>query len=176
MEEQKQYWLPLIAQGQPLCGIAITDPDYGSDVASIRLKATSIDDGWLFNGAEAWSTFVGISGVLLTLARTDPGLSLGHRGLTPFVVEKPEFEGEEFEVTQESGRILTGKAIPTVGYRGMHSFNLFFDDFLVRPGMYLARGRESAKAYTMLCAALWVGEFKLLPVHVESCRQLLKLP
>ena len=131
-EEQKRYWLPRIAQGQPLCGIAITETDYGSDVASMQLKATRIDDGWLLNGTKAWSTFAGKSGVLLTLARTDPDLSLGHRGLTLFMGEKPEFEGEVFEVKQESGGSLTGKAIPTVGYRGMHSFNLFFDDFLSR--------------------------------------------
>ena len=68
-EEQKQYWLPRIAVGKPLCAIAITEPDFGSDVASIRLKATPTEEGWLLNGAKAWCTFAGKSEVLLTLAR-----------------------------------------------------------------------------------------------------------
>ncbi len=130
-EEQKDHWLPKIAEGRPLCAIAITEPDYGSDVASMKLKATQVEDGWVLNGAKAWSTFAGKSGVLLTLARTDPDPSAGHRGLSLFMVEKPEYDGEEFEVSQEGGGKLSGKAIPTLGYRGMHSFNLFFDDFFV---------------------------------------------
>jgi len=60
-EEQKQHWLPRIAMGDPLCGIAITEPDYGSDVASMKLKATKTDDGWVLNGATARSTFAGKS-------------------------------------------------------------------------------------------------------------------
>lgn len=146
-EEQKQEWLPKIAEGRPLCGIAITEPDYGSDVASVKLKATQTDDGWVLNGAKAWSTFAGKSGVLLTLARTDPDPSLGHRGLSLFMVEKPVFDGHEFEVTQPGGGKLTGKAIATVGYRGMHSFNLFFDDFHVPASHLIGEGQGLGKGF-----------------------------
>ena len=146
-EEQKQHWLPKIAEGRPLCAIAITEPDYGSDVASLKLKATQVDDGWVLNGAKAWSTFAGKSGVLLTLARTDPDLSAGHRGLSLFMVEKPEFDGESFEVAQEGGGSLTGKSIPTLGYRGMHSFNLFFDDFFVPATHLIGEERGLGKGF-----------------------------
>jgi len=146
-EEQKQHWLPRIAAGDPLCGIAITELDYGSDVASMKLKATKTDEGWLLNGAKAWSTFAGKSGVLLTLARTDPDPSLGHRGLSLFMVEKPSFDGEEFEVTQPGGGKLTGQSIPTVGYRGMHSFQLFFDDFFVPATHLLGEGQGLGKGF-----------------------------
>jgi len=146
-EEQKESWLPRIAQGDPLCAIAITEPDFGSDVASMKLKATQTDEGWVLNGAKAWSTFAGKSGVLLTLARTDPDPSLGHRGLSLFMVEKPAFDGEEFEVTQEGGGKLSGKAIPTLGYRGMHSFNLFFDDFFVPASHMIGEGQGLGKGF-----------------------------
>ena len=146
-EEQKQHWLPKIAEGRPLCAIAITEPDYGSDVASLKLKATQVDDGWVLNGAKAWSTFAGKSGVLLTLARTDPDPSAGHRGLSLFMVEKPEFDGESFEVAQEGGGSLTGKSIPTLGYRGMHSFNLFFDDFFVPATNLIGEERGLGKGF-----------------------------
>ena len=146
-EEQKAYWLPRIAEGDPLCAIAITEPDFGSDVASMKLKATRTDDGWLLNGAKAWSTFAGKSGVLLTLARTSPDLSLGHRGLSLFMVEKPAFGGEEFAVTQDDGGKLTGKAVSTLGYRGMHSFNLFFDDFFVPASHMIGEGQGLGKGF-----------------------------
>ena len=145
-EEQKQHWLPKIAEGRPLCAIAITEPDYGSDVASMKLKATQVDDGWVLSGAKAWSTFAGKSGVLLTLARTDPD-SDGHRGLSLFMVEKPEYEGESFEVEQEGGGKLSGKSIPTLGYRGMHSFNLFFDDFFVPATHMIGEGQGLGKGF-----------------------------
>ena len=159
-EEQKQHWLPKLAQGNPLCAIALTEPDYGSDVASMRLKATPTDDGWLLNGAKAWSTFAGKAGVLLTLARTDPDLSLGHRGLSLFMVEKPSSDDDEFEVTQEDGGRLSGKAIPTVGYRGMHSYQLFFDDFLVPATHLIGEGQGVGKGFYFTMRGLMGGRIQ----------------
>ena len=130
-EEQKHHWLPQIALGEPLCAVAVTEPNYGSDVAGVRLRATATEGGWLLNGAKTWCTFGGKAGVLLVLARTSPDLTLGHRGLSMFLVEKPSSDGHSFEVTPESGGKLTGQAIATMGYRGMHSFALFFDDLFV---------------------------------------------
>jgi (2S)-methylsuccinyl-CoA dehydrogenase len=140
-DEQKSHWLPKIAAGNPLCAIAITEPDYGSDVASMKLKATAVEDGWVLNGAKTWSTFAGKAGVLLTLARTNPDPSLGHRGLSLFMVEKPVFDQDEFEVNQQGGGCLTGKAIATVGYRGMHSYQLFFDDFFIPDSHLIGQGQ-----------------------------------
>jgi (2S)-methylsuccinyl-CoA dehydrogenase len=129
--EQKQLWLPQLAVGEPLCAVAVTEPNYGSDVAGVRLKATATDDGWLLNGAKTWCTFGGKAGLLLVLARTNADISLGHRGLSMFLVEKPSSDGHHFEVSPETGGKLTGRSIATIGYRGMHSFELFFDDFFV---------------------------------------------
>ena len=130
-EEQKQYWLPQLAIGDPLCAVAVTEPNYGSDVAGVRLKATATEGGWLLNGAKTWCTFGGKAGLLLVLARTNPDMTLGHRGLSMFLVEKPSSDDHHFEVSPETGGKLTGRAIATIGYRGMHSFELFFDDLYV---------------------------------------------
>jgi (2S)-methylsuccinyl-CoA dehydrogenase len=146
-EDQKAYWLPKLASGDPLCAIAITEPDYGSDVASMRLKATPTDDGWILNGAKTWSTFAGKAGILLTLARTDPDLSLGHRGLSLFIVEKPSTDEEEIDFTQAGGGRLSGKAISTIGYRGMHSYQLFFDDFFVPASHVIGEGQGIGRGF-----------------------------
>ena len=131
-EEQKAHWLPKIAVGQPLCGIAITEPDFGSDVASLTLKATRTEGGWLLDGAKTWCTFAGKAGLLMVVARTNPDRAAGHRGLSLMLVEKPSYEGHDFAYVQEAGGgRLTGRAIPTIGYRGMHSFDLSFEGFLV---------------------------------------------
>ncbi len=145
--EQKQYWLPRIATGEPLCAIAITEPDFGSDVASIQLRATPTDEGWILNGAKTWSTFAGKAGVVLTLARTDPDLSLGHRGLSLFMVEKPSSDEHTFVVEQANGGKLTGTSIATVGYRGMHSFALFFDDFFVPASHLVGEGQGVGRGF-----------------------------
>ena len=134
-DEQKSRWLPGIAAGDPLVAVAVTEPGTGSDVASVALRATrSVRDGtsgWLLNGAKTWCTFAGKAGGLLVLARTDPAASPPHRGLSLFVVEKPSFEGKSFACESPGGGRLSGRAIPTIGYRGMHSFELFFDDYFL---------------------------------------------
>jgi (2S)-methylsuccinyl-CoA dehydrogenase len=128
---QQAHWLPRLAAGDPLCAIAITEPDYGSDVASLNLRATRVAGGWRLDGAKTWCTFAGKAGVLMVVARTDPDRSLGHKGLSVLLVEKPSFEGHDFVHRQEQGGMLSGRAIPTIGYRGMHSFDLSFEGFFV---------------------------------------------
>ena len=129
--EQKALWLPRIAAGEPLCAIGITEPDYGSDVASLSLRGTKTQGGWLLSGAKTWCTFAGKAGLLMAVTRTHPDRSLGHRGLSLLLVEKPSYDGHEFTYVQDGGGRLHGRAIPTIGYRGMHSFDLAFEDFFV---------------------------------------------
>lgn len=130
-EAQCRRWLPGIAAGDPLCAIAITEPDHGSDVAQLGLRATRVAGGWHLDGAKAWCTFAGKAGVLMVLARTDPDRSSGYRGLTLMLAEKPSFEGRSFDYSQPTGGRLIGRATPTIGYRGMHSFELTFETFFV---------------------------------------------
>jgi (2S)-methylsuccinyl-CoA dehydrogenase len=128
---QKETWLPRIASGELLCAIAITEPDYGSDVASLALAATPAEGGWRLNGSKTWCTFAGKANLLMVVARTDRDRSLGHKGLSVFLVEKPSYDGHQFTCDAPGGGTLTGRAIPTIGYRGMHSFDLAFDDLFV---------------------------------------------
>ncbi|HRC61141.1 MAG TPA: acyl-CoA dehydrogenase family protein, partial [Candidatus Propionivibrio aalborgensis] len=140
-EAQREKWLPQVAMGQPLCAIAVTEPDTGSDVAAMRLKATKCDGGWVLDGAKTWCTMAGKAGLLLVLARSNPDSSLGHKGLSMFLVEKDSYEGHDFEYRQPQGGVLTGRAIATIGYRGMHSYEVFFDHVFV-PDENLVGGPE----------------------------------
>ena len=138
-EEQKQQWLPKLASAEVMAAVAVTEPDYGSDVAGVKVTATPTDGGWLINGVKTWCTFGARADVLMLLARTDPDKSVTHRGLTLFVVPKPRGEGHGFAFTQEvgadggagGGGKMEGRAIDTIGYRGMHSYEVAFDDWFV---------------------------------------------
>jgi len=134
-EEQKSHWLPKLATGEIMAGISVTEPDIGSDVASIKCRAErgSVDgeEGWIINGPKAWCTFAGRANVLALLARTDPDVSKGQKGLSLFIVPKESSREHEFEFTQPGGGRITGKADATPGYRGMHSYTLQLENYFV---------------------------------------------
>jgi (2S)-methylsuccinyl-CoA dehydrogenase len=148
-EEQKQYWLPRLATAEVMGAVAVTEPDFGSDVAGVVTSAVPTDGGWLINGVKTWCTFAARADVLMLLARTDPDRAKAHRGLSLFVVEKPQGEGHGFLFTQEPGDgrpggttgRMEGRAIDTLGYRGMHSYEVAFENWFV-PDANLVGGAE----------------------------------
>jgi (2S)-methylsuccinyl-CoA dehydrogenase len=130
-EAQKQRWLPRIASGELMVGVMVTEPDYGSDVAGITTTATAVGGGFRVNGVKTWATFAGRADLLMLLARTDPDRSAAHRGLSLFVVEKDPAPGHAFVLERPDGGKIEGRAIDTIGYRGMHSFEVSFADWFV---------------------------------------------
>lgn len=144
-EDQRKEWLPKLASGEVMVAISVTEPDIGSDVAGAKCRAerATVDgeDGWVINGPKAWCTFAGRANVIALLARTDPDMSKGRRGLSLFVVPKETSTDHQFEFTQPGGGKITGKADATPGYRGMHSFTLQFEDYFV-PAENLVGGSD----------------------------------
>jgi len=146
-EEQKHRWLPQLADGHLLAAVAVTEPDFGSDVAGVVTSATPVEGGWLINGVKTWCTFAARADLLMLLARTDPDRSRGHRGLSVFVVDKPRGAGTGFVFHQDGGGgerpagRLEGRPIDTLGYRGMHSYELAFENWFV-PADNLVGGPE----------------------------------
>ncbi|MBX7058032.1 MAG: acyl-CoA/acyl-ACP dehydrogenase [Leptospirales bacterium] len=130
-DEQKQKWLPALAAGERINSIAVTEPNFGSDVAGMKVAADKVEGGWLINGVKTWCTFAGYSDVVLVLARTEKDLGLKHKGLSILLAEKPRDKGHKFEFKQDKGGKIEGSAIPTIGYRGMHSFEVNFDNYFV---------------------------------------------
>ena len=150
-EKQKNKWLPALAKGEILCAISITEPNTGSDVAAVSLKATPTKGGWLLNGSKTWCTFAGRSELIVVLARTNSDMTLGYKGLSMFLLQKVSYLGHSFRHEQKRGGSLTGKAIPTLGYRGMHSYDLFFEDYFVPAENLVGEKKGEGKGfyYTM---------------------------
>ena len=142
---------PVWPAGDPLCAVSVTEPGTGSDVAAVSLRAQKTEGGWRLNGGKTWCTLAGKAGAILVLARTDPDIRPAHRGLSLFVVEKPAYDGRDFEYAEPRGGKVSGRAIPTIGYRGMHSFEMFYDDFFVPDDALVgeAGGRGKGFYYTM---------------------------
>jgi len=143
-EEQKLEWLPKLATAEVMPAVAVTEPDYGSDVAGIKTTATPADGpdgepGYVINGVKTWCTLGARADALALLARTNPDRSAGHGALSLFIVPKPRGEGHGFVLEQTAvetagtvrkGR-MEGRPIDTIGYRGMHSYEIALEDWWV---------------------------------------------
>jgi (2S)-methylsuccinyl-CoA dehydrogenase len=159
-EEQKQTWLPRLATAEVMAAISVTEPNVGSDVASVACRAERAPGGFTITGPKAWCTFAGRADVIALLARTDPDLAKGARGLTLFIVDKPRFAGHELDAAQPGGGTLTGKADRTPGYRGMHSFTLSFDKWFV-PDAQVVGGEEGiGRGFALQMAGFAAGRLQ----------------
>jgi (2S)-methylsuccinyl-CoA dehydrogenase len=125
--EQKAYWLPRLASGEVLPTAVFTEPDVGSDLASVRTRAVRQDDGsWSLTGAKTWITHAARADLMTVLCRTDPATP-GYGGLSMLLAAKTRMtEGADFP---DEG--LDGGEIEVLGYRGMKEYVLSFDGFRV---------------------------------------------
>lgn len=124
---QKQEWLPRIASGEVLPTAVFTEPDTGSDLGSLRTRATAVAGaGWRIDGNKTWITHASRSDLMTVLARTEPG-STDHNGLSMFLAPKPRgTHGQPFPAAG-----MSGGEIPVLGYRGMKEYDIAFDGFAV---------------------------------------------
>lgn len=124
-DAQKAYWLPRIASGEVLPTAVFTEPDTGSDLASLRTRAIQLPNGrWRIDGNKTWITHGARSDLMTLLARTEPERT-DHDGLTMFLAEKPR--GTQTEPFPAAG--MSGGDIPVLGYRGMREYEIAFDGF-----------------------------------------------
>jgi alkylation response protein AidB-like acyl-CoA dehydrogenase len=131
--EQKQKFLTKICSGDLLTAAAFTEPDAGSDAAAIKTRATKNGDHYVVQGEKAWCTFANRAHLLTTTVRTDTKAKK-HEGISILLIEKKQ--GDGFDPPR-----LSGDAIPTIGYKGMNSYNVAFDGYEV-PAANLLGGVE----------------------------------
>ena len=143
-EEQKQQWLPKIAMAEILPTAVFTEPNTGSDLGSLRTRATKDENGdYSVTGNKTWITHASRTHVMTLLARTDPD-SKDHRGLSMFLAEKTPGDDENPFPTDG----MSGGEIEVLGYRGMKEYEIAFDNFHVNKSNLL--GGEEGKGFRQL--------------------------
>ncbi|MDF1737079.1 MAG: acyl-CoA/acyl-ACP dehydrogenase, partial [Minwuia sp.] len=144
-EEQKQRWLPGICSGEILPTAVFTEPNTGSDLASLRTRAVKDGDTYRITGNKTWITHAARADVMTVLARTNPD-EPGYRGLSMFFAPKPR--GEDGNLFPAEG--MSGGEIEVLGYRGMREYELGFDGFEVGADNLL--GGEEGNGFKQLMA------------------------
>ena len=142
-EEQKHRFLPKIASGDILPTAVFTEPNTGSDLASLRTKAVKDGETWKITGNKTWITHPVRADIMTVLVRTKPE-EKGHRGLSMLIAEKPR--GTDAEPFPVQG--LSGGEIEVLGYRGMKEYELAFEGFEVPGGNLL--GEVEGKGFAQL--------------------------
>jgi (2S)-methylsuccinyl-CoA dehydrogenase len=136
-EEQKAHYLPKIASGEILPTAVFTEPNTGSDLASLRTRAERDGDVYRIKGNKTWITHAARTDMMTLLARTDPN-EPGYKGLSMFLAEKPRSDDPENPFPAAG---MSGGEIEVLGYRGMKEYEIGFDGFEV-PAKQLLGGEE----------------------------------
>jgi (2S)-methylsuccinyl-CoA dehydrogenase len=126
-EEQKRKWLPKIASGAVLPTAVFTEPNTGSDLASLKTRAVRQGDVYKIYGNKTWITHPVRADLMTLLVRTNPE-ETGYRGLSMLLAEKPR--GTDADPFPVAG--MTGTEIEVLGYRGMKEYEIAFDGFTVK--------------------------------------------
>jgi (2S)-methylsuccinyl-CoA dehydrogenase len=134
--EQKQKYLPRIASGELLPTAVFTEPNTGSDLASLKTRAVREGDAYKVTGQKTWITHPVRADLMTLLVRTNPG-EPGYKGLSMLLAEKPR--GTDAEPFPAKG--MSGSEIEVLGYRGMKEYDISFDGFEV-PASQLLGGVE----------------------------------
>jgi (2S)-methylsuccinyl-CoA dehydrogenase len=142
-QEQKEYWLPKIASGEVLPTAVFTEPNTGSDLASLKTRAAREGEAYRITGQKTWITHPVRADLMTVLARTDPA-EPGYRGLSMFLAEKPR--GTDENPFPAAG--MSGSEIEVLGYRGMKEYEISFDGFEVPAGALL--GGEEGQGFKQL--------------------------
>lgn len=150
-QEQRQSILPRVANGDYLAALSLSEPDTGSDLASISCRAERDGDEWVITGSKYWCTFADGADYIVLFARTSPtpDQKRRHLGISAFIIDK------------ERGKLppgVHGSEIPKIGYFGWKTWELAFDGFRLpataqigeegKAFYALAKGLDEARAHT----------------------------
>lgn len=146
-EEQKNHYLPKMVEPEMRSALSITEPDAGSDAQAIRTTARRDGDDYVLNGQKMWVTNGHRAGVYLVMAKTDTEAEPRHRGITAFLVP------------HDTPGFVKGKKFDKLGYKGVETTELSFEDARVPATSVL--GGDEGKGFQHIMSALEVGRINV---------------
>ncbi|HUZ13143.1 MAG TPA: acyl-CoA dehydrogenase family protein [Caulobacteraceae bacterium] len=165
---QKDHWLPRFAAGELRGGLALTEPDAGTDLQGIRTTARRVGDRYLISGAKLWITNAIEGDILAVLVKTDPDAQPRHRGMSMLIMptRDPATGGDADGVTR-------GRKLPKLGYLGIDTGEIGFQDAPCDARLGLVGGEEG-KGFLMATGGLEIGRVNVAARGVGVARRALK--
>ena len=145
-QEQKDGYLPRMATGEIRATMALTEPGGGSDLQALRTTAARSGDSYRINGAKTWISNARTSGLIALLCKTDPAAEPPHAGISILLAEP----GPGFTVSRD---------LPKLGYKGIESCELSFDDFRVPAAALL--GEREGQGFAQMMRGLEIGRIQV---------------
>jgi alkylation response protein AidB-like acyl-CoA dehydrogenase len=167
-EAQKDHWLPRFATGELRGGLALTEPDAGTDLQGIRTVARRDGDTYRISGAKLWITNAIEGDVLAVLVKTDPDAQPRHRGMSMLIAPT-----RDATTGKDAPGVARGRKLPKLGYRGIDTGAIAFDDAAVDARLGLVGGEEG-KGFLMATGGLEIGRVNVAARGVGIARRALK--
>ncbi|SNT51609.1 isovaleryl-CoA dehydrogenase [Streptosporangium subroseum] len=145
-QEQKDTYLPRMATGELRATMALTEPGGGSDLQAMRTSASPVDDEYVINGSKTWITNARTAELIALLCKTDPTATPAHKGISILLVEK----GPGFSLSRD---------LPKMGYKGVESCEITFDDFRVPKSSLL--GEREGQGFAQMMRGLEIGRIQV---------------
>jgi alkylation response protein AidB-like acyl-CoA dehydrogenase len=154
-DTQRDRYLPAMATGELRATMALTEPDGGSDLQAIRTRARREGDEWVVTGTKTWISNSRRAGLIALLVKTDPEAEPRHRGISILLVE----QGDGVSVSRD---------LPKLGYRGVESCELHFDDARVAADALL--GGTEGQGFSQMMTGLEVGRIQVAARSIGVAR------
>jgi butyryl-CoA dehydrogenase len=148
-DDQRAKFLPKMATGEWRAALAMSEPEAGSDVQAIRTKAVRDGDDYLVNGSKMWLTNGLRSSLVMTLVKTDLEVDPPHKGISMLIVEK------EGGVAQPAPGLDVGKNIEKMGYKGVETTEMTFNDYRIPQSSLL--GTEEGQGFRQVLDGIEIG-------------------
>jgi acyl-CoA dehydrogenase len=158
-DEQKRKYLPRLASGEIIASFALTEPEAGSDAASLKTTAKRAGNGWVLNGTKRFITNAPEASLFTVMARSDPG-NKGAGGISAFLVEAP------------NPGLKLGKPDRKMGQRGAHTADVIFEDCRVPAGALL--GGKEGQGFKTAMKVLDRGRIHIAAVCVGVAERLIR--
>lgn len=164
---QRNYWLPRLVTGEIRGGLALTEPDAGTDLQGIRTTARRDGNVYVVNGTKTWISN-GIEGsVFATLVKTDPEAKPARAGMSMMIT--PKFDPDTMK---PNAGFSTGRKLEKLGYKGIDSAELIFDDCRLDADRHLVSGEEG-RGFYMAVGGLELGRINVAARSVGIAKRAL---
>jgi alkylation response protein AidB-like acyl-CoA dehydrogenase len=154
-DEQKATYLPTLAAGDLRCCFMMTEPEAGSDVRAIRMTARREGDELVINGQKMWVTNGARAGLMALLVKTDPTADPPQAGMTALMVEKEPGTGTQGGIT------IPDAGLPKLGYKGVESTEIAFDDHRVPASTILGGLEGEGQGFYQMMSGIETGRINV---------------